>query len=148
MGFRFRKSVKILPGVKVNISKKGVSSVSVGKRGANVNIGKNGTHANIGLKGTGLSYRAKIADGVTEKEAQGGCASFLKNCIKMLLLGILGLILYAAFIGPKEPASQKAVDKESSHQEEPVGNTTTEPKAEPSLEPHERGKTDKLDNLF
>lgn len=30
MGFNFRKSIKIMPGVRVNLTKKGVSSVSVG----------------------------------------------------------------------------------------------------------------------
>ena len=43
MGWRFRKSLKILPGIKVNIGKDGVSSVSVGTRGAHLTMGKNGT---------------------------------------------------------------------------------------------------------
>lgn len=60
MGWRFRKSFKILPGVRVNVGKKGISSVSVGKRGASVSVGKRGTHANVGIPGTGLSYRTKI----------------------------------------------------------------------------------------
>ena len=34
MSLRFRKSIKILPGVKVNISKKGISSIGLGKSGA------------------------------------------------------------------------------------------------------------------
>ena len=32
MGFNFRKSFKIAPGVKLNVSKKGISSVSLGER--------------------------------------------------------------------------------------------------------------------
>lgn len=56
MGLNFRKSIKIMPGVKVNIGKKGVSSVSVGGRGARVNIGKKGTRTTVGLPGSGLSY--------------------------------------------------------------------------------------------
>lgn len=60
MGFRFRKSFKVLPGVRVNVTKKGISSVSVGKPGASVNIGKRGTRASVGLPGTGLSYHTKI----------------------------------------------------------------------------------------
>ena len=38
MGFKLRKSIKLLPGVKLNLSKEGISSVSIGKRGATVNI--------------------------------------------------------------------------------------------------------------
>ncbi|WP_407074381.1 DUF4236 domain-containing protein [Psychrobacter sp. CAL346-MNA-CIBAN-0220] len=56
MGFRFRKSIKIVPGVRLNLTKKGISSLSVGKRGATVNIGKKGTRGTVGLPGSGLSY--------------------------------------------------------------------------------------------
>lgn len=56
MGFNFRKSIKIMPGVRVNLTKKGISSVSVGKNGARVNVGKKGTRTTVGLPGTGLSY--------------------------------------------------------------------------------------------
>ena len=56
MGFRFRKSIKVVPGVRINLTKKGVSSVSVGKRGATVNVGKKGTRGTVGIPGSGLSY--------------------------------------------------------------------------------------------
>lgn len=56
MGLNFRKSIKIAPGIRVNISKKGLSSVSVGGKGARVNVGKKGTRTTVGLPGTGLSY--------------------------------------------------------------------------------------------
>ncbi|MEW4938660.1 DUF4236 domain-containing protein, partial [Acinetobacter baumannii] len=56
MGLNFRKSIKIAPGIRVNISKKGLSSVSVGGKGARVNVSKKGTRTTVGLPGTGLSY--------------------------------------------------------------------------------------------
>lgn len=56
MGFNFRKSLKIAPGVRLNITKKGLSSVSLGGRGARVNLGKKGTKTTVGIPGTGLSY--------------------------------------------------------------------------------------------
>ena len=59
MGFRFQKRISILPGVRINLSKGGVST-SLGPRGADVNIGKNGITANAGIPGTGLSYRQKL----------------------------------------------------------------------------------------
>ena len=40
MGFNFRKSFKIAPGVRLNVGKKGISSVSVGGKGARVSVGK------------------------------------------------------------------------------------------------------------
>ena len=64
MGFRFRKSVKILPGVKLNLSKAGIST-SVGKRGATVNFSKRGTRATVGIPGTGISYSTMVGKGKT-----------------------------------------------------------------------------------
>ncbi|MBI4751390.1 MAG: DUF4236 domain-containing protein [Acidobacteria bacterium] len=60
MGFRFRKSIKIAPGLKVNLSTKGMS-LTVGGQGASVNVGSAGTFLNLGLPGTGLSYRTKVS---------------------------------------------------------------------------------------
>ena len=59
MAINFRKSIKILPGVKITIGKKGIST-SVGVRGAHVTVGKRGTNATVGLPGTGLSVTKKI----------------------------------------------------------------------------------------
>lgn len=55
MGLRFRKSVKILPGVKLNFSESG-ASVTVGKRGMSANFSSRGTRTTVGIPGTGLSY--------------------------------------------------------------------------------------------
>lgn len=59
MGFDFRKRLKIAPGVKLNISKKGISSVSVGRTGASVSLGKKGVRSTVGIPGSGLSYSKK-----------------------------------------------------------------------------------------
>ncbi|MBN1087304.1 DUF4236 domain-containing protein [Erwinia aphidicola] len=59
MGLRFRKSISIIPGVRLNLSGSG-ASMSVGPRGASVSFGKRGTYANFGLPGTGLSYRTRL----------------------------------------------------------------------------------------
>jgi hypothetical protein len=59
MPVRFRRSFKIFPGVKVNVSKGGIS-VSVGKRGATLNFSKRGVRQTIGLPGSGLSESSYI----------------------------------------------------------------------------------------
>lgn len=59
MAFRFRKSVKVAPGLRLNFSKSGVST-SAGVRGASVTAGKSGLHGNVGIPGTGLSYRERL----------------------------------------------------------------------------------------
>jgi hypothetical protein len=55
MGFRFRRSVKILPGIRLNFGSRGIST-SIGVRGAHVTFGRTGTRTTVGLPGTGLSY--------------------------------------------------------------------------------------------
>jgi hypothetical protein len=56
MGLRFRRSFKILPGIRMNVSKSGVST-SIGKPGATVNLRPDGRiRETVGLPGTGLSY--------------------------------------------------------------------------------------------
>jgi hypothetical protein len=57
--FRFRKSIGVLPGVHVNLSKTGVST-SVGGHGATVNVGHGKRTVTLGIPGTGLSYRAPM----------------------------------------------------------------------------------------
>ena len=56
MGFRFRKSVKVAPGVRLNFGKKS-AGISFGGKGAGVSINsKTGTTSRVSIPGTGLSY--------------------------------------------------------------------------------------------
>jgi hypothetical protein len=57
MGFRFRRSFKIIPGVRLNLSGSG-ASVSLGPRGLRYTIGSRGTRTTVGLPGSGLSWTA------------------------------------------------------------------------------------------
>jgi len=59
MGLRFRRSIKLAPGLKMNISGSGLSW-SIGGRGASVTFGKRGTYVNTGIPGTGLYSRQRI----------------------------------------------------------------------------------------
>ncbi len=60
MGLRFRKSIKIAPGVRVNVSTRG-TSLSVGKRGLTTNISRRGVRSTIGIPGSGISYTTRTA---------------------------------------------------------------------------------------
>ena len=60
-GLRWRKTISILPGVKINLSKTGVST-SLGGHGATVNVGTQGRKmVTLGVPGTGLSYRVPLS---------------------------------------------------------------------------------------
>ena len=61
MTWRFRKSVKLFPGVRVNLSRGGIST-TVGVRGLSVNVGPRGTYLNQGIPCTGLYSRTKLTD--------------------------------------------------------------------------------------
>ncbi len=81
MGFRFRKIISVIPGVKVNLSKSGVST-SLGGRGATVNVGTSGKKTlTLGIPGTGMSYQLPL----------GGAAVLLIVAL-VVVLGLAFLI--------------------------------------------------------
>jgi hypothetical protein len=55
MGLRFRRSIRLLPGVRWNFGLKS-TSLSIGGRGARYTFGTKGARINAGLPGTGLSW--------------------------------------------------------------------------------------------
>ena len=97
MGFRFRRSVRIAPGVRVNFGKRG-TSVSLGGHGVTENISKRGRRTTYSLRGSGLSYTTK-----TTKASGCGCA------IPMMLLGIAVVASTAAFT--RKSCEQRVTEK-------------------------------------
>lgn len=59
MGLRFRKSIKICKGIKVNFAKTG-ASLSLGGRGFSTNFGSSGVKQTVGIPGTGVSFRNNL----------------------------------------------------------------------------------------
>ena len=59
---RFRKSIKICKGVRVNFSKSGVST-TIGGKGLSVNVGGKGAYLNTSIPGTGLYNSTKLGGG-------------------------------------------------------------------------------------
>jgi hypothetical protein len=55
MGLRFHRSIKLVPGVRLNAGKRGIST-SIAARGADLTFGKSGTRTTVGLPGSGYSY--------------------------------------------------------------------------------------------
>jgi hypothetical protein len=69
MGFRFRKSIKVAPGVKLNIGKKSVGVSMGGKYGGISVNSKTGARARVSAPGTGLSYTSKIGSSSPKKSS-------------------------------------------------------------------------------
>lgn len=96
MGFRFKRTIKVAPGVRLNIGKKGIST-SVGKRGAGVTFGPKGTTAHVGIPGTGMSYTTKVGSKKqsttnssqrTSQTKSSGCGPCITSFIILLIIGV------------------------------------------------------------
>ena len=57
MGFRFRRHIKIMPGLWLNLSKSGIST-SIGGHGLTANVKGGKVTTTASLPGTGISYRS------------------------------------------------------------------------------------------
>ncbi|GEO80633.1 DUF4236 domain-containing protein [Pararhodospirillum oryzae] len=84
MGFRFRQSIRLAPGLRLNLGKRG-TSLTVGRPGASVNLGRQGARATVGLPGTGLSYSTKV-------RPLGGATGTLPRWVRRLGQGVFFLL--------------------------------------------------------
>ena len=79
MAFRFSKRIKIAPGVRLNVSKSGLST-SIGGRGGTVNLSSKGVRTTVGIPGSGMSW---------SKQTGWAGATNLKPTDELLQLGKL-----------------------------------------------------------
>ena len=71
MGMRFRKSKKIAPGVRLNLSAKS-ASISIGPKGFKKTFSTSGrVTTTVGIPGTGLSYSCLLYTSTTGTPAPG-----------------------------------------------------------------------------
>lgn len=83
MGIRFRKRIRLAPGIHLNLSGNGVS-MSVGPRGASMTFGgRQGTYLNAGIPGTGLYSRQRVGGAPGSPRAQAGYAGTSSVSIKI-----------------------------------------------------------------
>jgi Protein of unknown function (DUF4236) len=59
MGLRFHRSIKLVPGVRLNVGLRR-TSLSVGGKGFTYNLGSNGSRVTVGIPGSGLSYSTSL----------------------------------------------------------------------------------------
>lgn len=96
MGFRFRRSIRIAPGFRINLGKRG-ASLSVGKRGLTTNISSRGIRETVGIPGTGISYTTSARRGLKNRTKP---ATF-GDLLALAFFGfILLMIALAVFNGP------------------------------------------------
>ena len=100
MGFRFRNIIKLMPGLRLNISKSGISA-TVGVRGACVNVGAKGTFLNVGVPGTGVSYRNRIGpaeDGAREIPAADNQQPENSSFSLVRVMALVAIIIVIAIV--------------------------------------------------
>ena len=76
MTWRFRRSVQVAPGVRLNYGKRG-TSLSIGGHGMTTNIGPQGAYTTTSIPGTGISYRQQVGGPLGQLAARspGGAGS-------------------------------------------------------------------------
>ena len=149
MGFRFRKSFKIAPGVRFNLSKKSIG-VSFGGKGARVSVNSSGRKtASVGIPGTGISYTKNLNTNHGAQQASKSAGAEENGFYsenhgqkppkppmsrkKKIILICIGIFVGLALIGalgnsakqPEESKTESSVVEEQS-QEESVESTETE----------------------
>jgi hypothetical protein len=98
MSLRFRRRVRILPGVHLNLGLHG-AGLSVGPRGLHVGVNRRGMYTNAGIPGTGLYAVHHYRTGEEHHEARGGCGALvvwllIAVSLVMLLDFLLGLLTH------------------------------------------------------
>lgn len=99
MGLKFRKSFKVVPGVRVNVGKTR-SSVSLGGKGITTNVSKRGVKTTVSIPKTGLSYSTKTHSkkhkGLKEAEVSKPEGTQNSSFFELLVGTILwGVIIWA-----------------------------------------------------
>ncbi len=93
---RFRKSIRITKGIKLNFSKSGVS-ITVGGKGISANVGKKGVFLNTSLPGTGLYDRKKLFDfGAKKEKKTSPSAEVIPDRVRLDLADDGSLLVYDA----------------------------------------------------
>jgi hypothetical protein len=87
MGWRFRRRVKILPGITLNFSKSGVST-SVGWRGYHKTFSRKGIRTTAGIPGTGISYTEYSPKREGQSQEVGYWAPLL---LRIIVVGLISV---------------------------------------------------------
>lgn len=120
MGMRFRKSVKLGKGTRMNISKSGVG-FSIGGKGLTLTKkADGGTRATVSAPGTGISYVKETGE---NKKSPGTMWS-----------GILAALVVFAMIGGCSSSSNAPANESSSIAESSSSVSSVEPGSEPEPE--------------
>ena len=103
MSVRFFKRIRILPGVTLNISKRGLS-VSLGPRGAKVTANKSGIRKTVGIPGTGLfstSFKKYKNENIVDntEQVKSGVNWYIPSLFRYLFIDKANIFVYILLMG-------------------------------------------------
>jgi len=107
MPIRFRKTIKIGPGLKLNLSKGGVS-FTIGKKGYHINIGKHGVKQTVGIPGTGISHMSYLGKDDDDERKSGEKDEGLLGGLG----GVAGMAALATAMSDDDNDKDKSRDKD------------------------------------
>jgi hypothetical protein len=123
MGLRFRKSFRIVPGVRVNLGLGGFTGISVGRRGATMNFGKRGTTGTVSVPGTGLSYQHRFSKPPNSPAVPP--TQTARSGIPLAVCFIVAVMLVGGYLGSRAPSFTPT---------SPVEQSASAPTAIPNLQ--------------
>jgi hypothetical protein len=96
MGLRFRRSIKVLPGVRLNLSKSGLG-ISAGPRGFHVGMDARGKqYVSAGIPGTGISSRHYASPAPAHRPATIGglvVATVIVAAVVAVMIAVIALLM-------------------------------------------------------
>lgn len=96
MGLRFRKRIKIAPGVSVNLSGSG-ARWSFGPRGAKYTVGNGRRRTTVGIPGSGVHYTEMSRADATRDESGGSTIGAVWRMVLALVeLAVLVVLVFGA----------------------------------------------------
>lgn len=156
MAWTWRRRKSLIPGVRFNFGRKGIST-TVGPRGASMTFGPNGTYLNTSIPGTGIYNRQKIGGASNTMQTNNsnnmGCGEALiiifgflmwlmVLCVVLFSFAVnvwMGCIYTAVFILTHIVVGKVAKEREATSSAVPQEKSisTPTPKTSPTEDPHQ-----------
>ena len=150
MGLKFRKSIKVAPGVKLNLNTNS-TSVTIGTKGVHYTVNSNGKKTtSASIPGTGLNYVSTTSGQKQEPKKKGGCLGSILLVFTILCLVFAIIPSNDKKSDSKEANQQKIVEEQSKEntisqsdgdETEPNIDNTTEDLPKDNIEPEPAATT-------
>jgi hypothetical protein len=95
MPLRFRRSIRIAPGIRVNLGLHG-AGLSVGPRGLHVGVNRRGMYTSAGIPGTGIyavhHIRSSAQQHPSSAEQHSNVAGNAMGCVAVVVVAVIILV--------------------------------------------------------